>query len=189
MPNINKKKIIVDVDSTLWDFCYYFHKELSAINKDIPNWDTWKWDTPFKYVEAKYVLKAIDYLHKAQESFSPFKDARTFLNDLSNNYHIIIASHRKPEYKIYLEKWLYKNKLKHDEVHTIVNKKKLFSDKDIVAIVDDCPDTLDAALEGGVLPIGIKYSWNKHCNQAVLLKDLTEINKYLKEKSSEMSKV
>lgn len=169
-----KKKLIVDVDSTLWEFDKPFFKFLSAFNDDVPTPDKWEWDTPSRYDNF---FDVVNHIHFTQLAYPPFDDAKYFLDKVKEHFYIIIASHRKDKFKDTLIKWLNNHKLYYDEVHVSRDKSVLFNDA--FAIVDDCPSTLEKAYEQGIIPLTITYNWNKHCGFAGGYGNLTDIGEVL----------
>lgn len=171
-----KKKLIVDVDSTLWEFDKPFFKFLSAFNDDVPTPDKWEWDTPSRYDNF---FDVVNHIHFTQLAYPPFDDAKEFLDKVKEHFYIIIASHRKDKFKDTLIKWLNNHKLYYDEVHVSRDKTELFRDQDVIAIVDDCPNTLDNAYKNGLITLTLPYNWNKN-SCAIKLNSLTEIGEYLR---------
>ncbi len=84
--------------------------------------------------------------------------AQAFLSALkANDYHITIASHRSPNYRIQTEKWLEKHGLVYDELHLSFHKTQLFTESTDV-VVDDSPAmVLEKAVDKGVRATGLLF--------------------------------
>jgi hypothetical protein len=155
---------IIDIDNTLWQFCDAFYEELRKINEDFPvpenwiNWDMWK-----GYCTEQDFYKAVNAIHFNQDSpdYQPYPEARGFLLALrQRGYHIIIASHRTPEFMPQTERWLKHHGLVHDDLHLSHHKTRLFNDSTDV-VVDDAPQVLEKAVQNGALATGLLFPWNR----------------------------
>lgn len=155
------KKIIVDIDNTLWDFAPVLYERIKKINPDmIPpsSWLTWDFWKP--YLGAREFYFIIREIHKDQCIFEPYPDAGFFLSSLrERGFYIIIASHREKDTLDAAVEWLTKYNLTFDDIHLSHDKTILFND--CWAVVDDSPLTLDKAAEMGILRAGLKNPWNK----------------------------
>ena len=119
----------------------------------------------------------INYIHLRQDMFESYPDAREFLLFLKQTgYEIVIASHRKSEFYPPLENFLKKNFLTYTTIHISYDKTILFPSA--VAIIDDCPHTLDKARDVGLITSGILYSWNKHTTHK-LYSNLRDVKQFL----------
>jgi hypothetical protein len=172
------KKIIVDIDNTLWNFAFVLHERMKNIDPAIPlpsEWhvfDFWK-----NYVSPKIFYKIISGIHMDQDKFFPYPDARMFLAALKEEgFHIIIASHREKGTFDVTAKWLNRNYLIFDELHLSNDKTVLFDD--CLAIIDDSPFTLRKARNAGILAAGLKMPWNED-EEYPLFDNLMEIYRYL----------
>jgi len=173
------KKIIVDIDNTLWDFASVFYERIKKVKPDfVPptgwhTFDFWK-----AYLTPKEFYGIIRDIHMDQEKFPPYPQAEHFLFMLKESgFHVIIASHREKGTFDVAERWLKQNNLIFDELHISHDKTVLFDD--CSAIVDDSPITLKKAVKAGIIGVGLKMPWNEK-EDCVLFDDLIETLRYLK---------
>jgi FMN phosphatase YigB (HAD superfamily) len=159
------KIAIIDIDNTLWQFSDAFFEELRKINKDFPSpeyWTHW-WSMWQGYCAEQDFYRAISAVHLKQDSdnYQPYPEAKGFLSGLKQGgYHIIIASHRSPEFMDQTERWLKKHGLLYDGIHLSHHKTELFNTETNV-VVDDAPDALEKAVENGALATGLLFPWNR----------------------------
>lgn len=155
------KKIIVDIDNTLWDLAPVLYGRMKELNPHMPppaKWDNWDFWLP--YIEMKQAYTVLHHVHLEQENFAPYHDASWFLQSLKDlGFYIIIASHRRKEALGPTTRWLDKNGLAYDEVHLSYDKTVLFGT--CWGIVDDSPETLAKAREAGIIRTGLKNPWNE----------------------------
>ena len=158
------RKAIVDIDNTLWHFCDALYEELRKINGNFPapahwtHWDMWE-----KHCSLDEFLGAVNAVHLNQHSdkYRPYPEAKEFLLALKGNgYHIIIASHRSPDYRRQTALWLENHDLVYDELDLSFRKTRLF-DSSTNVVVDDAPDVLEKAVENGVMATGLLFPWNR----------------------------
>jgi hypothetical protein len=158
------KTAIIDIDNTLWQFCDAFYEELRKINANFPIPENWtRWDLWEGYCTELDFSKAINTIHADQdnERFQPYPEAKGFLFALrQNGYHITIASHRDPIYRIPTEKWLNRHGLLYDALHLSHHKTDLFN-RSTDVVVDDAPQVLEKAVESGALATGLLFPWNR----------------------------
>jgi FMN phosphatase YigB (HAD superfamily) len=173
------KKIIVDIDNTLWDFASVFYERIKKVNPDfVPptgwhTFDFWK-----AYLSPKEFYSIIRDIHMDQEKFPPYPQAESFLLSLKDNgFYVVIASHREKGTFDVTKKWLNQNNLIFDEIHISHDKSVLF--EDCSAIVDDSPITLKKAVKAGIIGVGLRMPWNEK-EDCVLFDDLAETLQYLK---------
>jgi hypothetical protein len=175
-------KIVVDVDETLWSFSRAFYNSVRRHGYDIPVPKEWHyWSIFWLYIPKKDAFPIFDEIHSHQTNYKPYADARKFLKSLHKmGYEIIIASHRNPKYKDELRKWLDKNKLPYDYIHTSYDKTALFDDPEIKIVVDDRSETLEIALKKGKVALGLVKPWNKKCGAHLnLFETLTDIGNHI----------
>jgi len=75
-----QKRIIVDIDNTLWDFGSVLWEYLKGINASTPEPTAWcKWDFWMDYVTEKEFYKVVREIHINQnhQNFSPYAEARS----------------------------------------------------------------------------------------------------------------
>jgi len=175
------KKIIVDIDNTLWDFAPVLYERMKEVNPDIITFIDWsKFDFWKSYMSARTFYSIIKSIHIDQERFIPFPDAQLFLTSLKEmNTHIIIASHREKGTLDATVKWLKKNDLIFDEIHLSYDKTVLFTD--CRAVVDDSPFTLEKAARAGIIATGLKMPWNEK-EDYTLFHNLPEVLHFLKDR-------
>ncbi len=176
---VNGKRIIIDIDNTLWDFAPVLWEGLKEVNSDVPDPSEWNhWDFWKEYVSEKVLYRKIREIHIRQEMFLPFTDAEVFLSSLKDSgHHIIIASHRDDNTFDITERWLRKFNLIFDEIHLSHDKSVLFSE--CYAVVDDSPLLLGEAMKSGLTACGLKKPWNNGFEYP-LFESLFEVFEYLK---------
>lgn len=177
------KKIIVDIDNTLWYFAPILYEKLKAINNNIPEIEEWKeWNFWEGYISRKDFYKSINEIHINQHKYGVFDDAKEFLEYLKYDmkYEIIIASHRIEASKQSTITWLNKHNLYFDSIHLSNNKTILFNDVTVDGIVDDAPDIIEKANNKNIKAFGIKYPWN-HKHHELLDESLTNIKQKMAE--------
>lgn len=175
---MKNKTIIVDLDSTLWDF----HKAMCDLQKsrfgsnyydhtDFVEWDSWN-----LFLTEKEFCGLYHEIHMNQHRYKPFKEAENFLKELKNSgFYVIIASHRDNDSKKATKMFLRNHNLVYNKLHLSQDKTVLFNKAGY--IVDDCPRTLEKALDEGLKCFSLKYDWNKHLEDKVFLTD--NLNKIL----------
>ena len=173
------KKIIVDIDNTLWDFASVLYERMKKVKSTVilpsewDDFDFWK-----SYMSARTFYSIIKSIHVDQERFIPFPDAQLFLTSLKElDIHIIIASHREKGTLTATVNWLKKNDLVFDEIHLSYDKTVLFDD--CWAVVDDSPFTLEKAARAGITATGLKMPWNEK-EEYPLFHNLPEVLQHLK---------
>lgn len=156
------KTVIVDIDNTLWDFATVLYEKLKKVNSELPEVSEWHcWDFWKPYISRKDFYFAINEIHREQDKYGVFADAKDFLDYLkSKNYNIVIASQRELRSKQATLNWLQKHKLLFDELHLLSDKSVLFNNN-VFAVVDDSPHVLSKARENNLVISGIKFPWNK----------------------------
>jgi FMN phosphatase YigB (HAD superfamily) len=176
------KRIIVDIDNTLWDFAAPFWKKIRHLG--VPRPSEWTGDFWKDYFTVEQFLRLIDEVHEEQDAGSlPFPEAAPFLAALkTRGCPITIASHRNPASRGVTEKWLKVHGLAYDELYVGPDKTVLFDDHQV--IVDDSAELLDKAATKGLITAGLRYPWNRdsgHC----LFENLSEILVYLNARERE----
>ena len=177
------RKIIIDIDDTLWDFISVFYKRMEKAYPDVvlpANWrDLLFWlrhASPETLPDAINIMRGIHM----EDQFSPFPEARYFLTSLKDRgFRIIIASHRDKEAADATTRWLMQNNLIFDDLHLSKDKTVLFHD--CWAVVDDSPIILGKAKKAGIIGVGLKTLWNEK-EDCLLFNDLLGILPYLDEK-------
>lgn len=177
------KKIIVDIDNTLWDLAPVFFEYLKRYNPEIPVEDLKRGETRLKgYIPREDLYGVLKEIHKRQDQFEPYLEARDFLANLKDmGFFVIIASIRDEEARDATERWLKKYGLIYDELHLSNDKTILF--KDAWAIVDDSIWTLDKAAQTGIVRTGLRNVWNDGRGHP-LFDSLSEVLDYLRKQCS-----
>ena len=171
------RRIIVDIDNTLWDFASIFEVKLKEEIPGIPPFNEWEWDFYREYITEEELYRIVNDIHRVQHLFEPFPSARWFLDSLFNiGCDVIIASHRHENSRDVTETFLKKHNLHHSELHLSYNKAILFDS--CTAIVDDSPHLLDKARKMGLICTGLRYPWNKNTSHA-LFQSLEEVLEFL----------
>jgi len=173
------KKIIVDIDNTLWDFAPVLYERIKKVEPRIGPPKTWHvFDFWKPFISPGMFYSIIKDIHMEQGLFTPYPESPFFLSSLKEmGFHIVIASHRENVSFDVTKKWLHNKNLVFDELHVSNNKAVLFNE--CVAIVDDSPFTLQKASAAGMIATGLKMPWNKD-DDYVLFDNLSEIIQYLK---------
>jgi FMN phosphatase YigB (HAD superfamily) len=173
------KKIIVDIDNTLWDLAPVFFEYLKKYNPDIPVEDLKRGETRLKgYIPREDLFGVLKEIHMRQDEFQPYPGAKEFLLALKEmGLYIIIASIRDEEAREATEAWLKKHELAYDDLHLSNDKTVLFPDS--WAIVDDSTWTLDKAYQAGIVRTGLVNVWNANRGHP-LFPTLKEVLEYLK---------
>ena len=57
------KKIIVDIDNTLWDFASVFREMIKKVAPTVPPVDEWKWDFYMEYVSLEELYSICNAIH------------------------------------------------------------------------------------------------------------------------------
>lgn len=171
------KKVIVDIDNTLWYFAPVLYEKLRNINPNFPYIEEWnEYDFWRDHVDKKSFYKCVNEIHMNQDKYGVYNDAKKFIHFLKNelNLHIIIASHRIEASRSATVKWLNKHGIIYDELHLSNDKTKLFDDMSIVRICDDAPDVINKALEKNIKVCGLRHPWNKQYHD-ILYESLMDI--------------
>jgi len=173
-----ERKIIVDIDNTLWEFAPVLYECLREVSPSIlpmEKWGGWKfWEKEMDTGTFYRVLKSI---HMRQEEFAPYPDARQFLISLKERgFRILIASHREEEAYEPTIRWLRRYELVFDELHILDDKSVLFDGA--FGIVDDSPITLAKAMKAGIVTTGLAFPWNRGLD-CPLFKTLPEVLAYI----------
>jgi len=174
------RKIIVDIDNTLWDFAPVLYERIKTASHDVNrpqewhSFDFWKAAMP-----PDVFYRIITTIHMDQEQFTPYPEARNFLRSLKDlDMHITIASHREKTTRDVTMNWLRRHNLPCDEIHLSFDKTVLFDDS--WAVVDDSPLLLRRAAAAGIIGTGLKMPWNDTGEYAVF-DTLTEVLAHLRE--------
>jgi hypothetical protein len=172
------RRIVVDIDNTLWDLAPVLYERLHEASPDFPHHSQWRtWNFWKGLIPAERLYRIIRDVHMEQDTFEPYRESRDFLERLrQKKFYIVIASHREKETLASTHRWLNKHDLPFDEIHLSYDKTVLFDD--CWAIVDDSPMTLEKARQAGIVRAGLKNPWNE-TEDHPLFTDLSEIYEYL----------
>ena len=172
------KKIIVDIDNTLWDLSPELWEHLKAVNPKMPPPSQWfHWDFWEGYASLRDLYRVLRKIHYQQDSYPAYPDSKPFLASLKERgFHILIASHREKGTFEPTVRWLKKHGLAFDEVHLMDDKSVLFDSS--WAIIDDSPVTLEKAAQAGILRAGLLTPWNANSGHP-LFQTLPEILEYI----------
>ena len=177
----DRRKIIVDIDNTLWDLAPVLWRSLLEANPDLPPPAEWKeWNFWEGNIDKDNLFRILRKIHMRQHLYAPYPESKGFLAALhERKLHITIASHRSQDSLAATTQWLRENELPFDEIHLSRDKSVLFDGS--AAIVDDSPVTLDKAARCGLLRTGLLNPWNAHTDHP-LFKSLGEVLAYLDER-------
>ena len=156
-----QRRIIVDIDNTLWNLAPELGDALMKINPQMPPPALWSGRKAIEqYLPLKEFFRVLKEIHMRQETYAPFPESEFFLASLrKRGFYIIIASHRHQETYGPTVNWLGKNRLLFDEIHLSYDKSVLFPTS--LALVDDSPMNLRKAVEAGILGTGLLSPWNE----------------------------
>jgi hypothetical protein len=173
------KKLIVDLDNTLWDLAAVLYERMVKVNPTLPQPSEWhEFDFWKRYVSPRTFYSLIRGIHMDQTTFSPYQDAGLFLTSLEKmDFHIIIASHREKGTLDATARWLQSNDLVFDEIYLSYDKTVLFDG--CWGVVDDSPFTLRKAEKAGIVGTALQMPWNEE-EDYPLFANLEEILQYLK---------
>jgi hypothetical protein len=173
-----ERRIIVDIDNTLWNLSPVLWEHLTTVNPKMPEPSAWNyWDFWEKYVTKKGLYQVLENIHMQQDQYLPYPESKHFLEALKGKgFKIVIASHREKKTYGVTEKWLRQNELLFDEIHLSHDKSVLFSNS--WGIVDDSPITLDKAASAGIVRTGLLNPWNADSAHP-LFDNLTEVLNYI----------
>lgn len=173
------KRIVVDIDNTLWDLAPVFYERMRDMSPGLPAASEWReWDFWRSYLTPKAVYKVLDSIQMEQDSFRPFADAGEFLSDLKGmGFYIIVASHRRAGTLDPTTRWLRNNGLVYDEIHLSQDKTVLFDT--CWGVVDDSPETLGRARDAGIVRAGLRNPWNEGEDHP-LFDTLGQVSDYLR---------
>jgi HAD superfamily hydrolase (TIGR01509 family) len=176
-----RRRIIVDIDNTLWHLAPELWEELKKMNPEMPPPEEWDSRRSIeRFMPIKEFFRVLKVIHMRQEIYPPLPDAEYFLRALKERgFYIVIASHRSPETYEPTVNWMQKHRLAHDEIHLSYDKSVLFPGS--IALVDDSPINLSKALEAGILGTGLLFPWNENSGFP-LFKTLSEVLGYLDSK-------
>ena len=173
-----RRRIIVDIDNTLWHLAPELWAALKKVNPKMP--PPAEWDSRGsieRFLPIKEFFRVLKVIHMRQETYPPFPDAEYFLRALTERgFYLVIASHRSPDTYEPTVKWMKKYRLAHDEIHLSYDKSVLFPGS--IALVDDSPINLSKAAEAGILGTGLLFPWNEKSGFP-LFKTLSEVLGYL----------
>jgi len=174
------KRIIVDIDNTLWDLAPVLYARMREVSPALPPRAEWPTKDHWRqHITVDMVLTILDAIHMEQDRFAPYGDAADFLSALKKmDFYIIIASHRTGQALDATTKWLQKNSLAYDQIHLSYDKTVLFNDS--WGVVDDNLDTLRKAKLAGIMRTGLKTPWNEG-EEHPLFDNLTQVLGYIEE--------
>ena len=175
------KRIIVDIDNTLWDFGAVLWAHMRRLNSSVPEpmyWD--KWDFWVEYLSEREFYSVVREIHINQnhQNFSPYAEARDFLISLKDlGFSVIIASHREKYTLNSTLNWLNTHELIYDEVHLENDKSILFENS--YAVIDDSPALLEKAERLGKVRTGLSHPWNIESGHPLFV-NLNEVYRYIR---------
>ncbi len=179
---MEQKIVMVDVDSTLWDFGLELSKRMSAKfpEKEIPlEFDTWNAPLDFFDCQNDAYDLFVD-IHKTQHTYGTFKHANFLVRNLRRaGYYILIASNRKPVTKPFLMEWLEINDIVYDEVYCDVDKRELFDTHDISLVIDDSPYIQESTMNLDIPVLTLRYKYNKSIRGTKKFDNLLQMNEYV----------
>jgi FMN phosphatase YigB (HAD superfamily) len=179
---MSKPIAIVDVDETLWAFHDAVFATGSEMGVRIPKRrECTGWEAIYKYSGQDQVIEVFNRVHSHQCSYNPYPYAEQFLKFMKSKFHVIIASHRKDEYRAELVEWLKIHDLVYDEVVVSSDKTSMFDNPRVAVVVDDRADTINAALAKNKIGVGLRKPWNtcSEYSSMTLFDNLEDIQDFL----------
>jgi hypothetical protein len=177
------KRVLVDVDSTLWGFTEELIKRMRVKfpTKTIPD-EFDNWDHPVSFFND--FCEALDMfcdIHTDQDTFDPFPHAREMLDLLKEkDYHIHIASNRPSHTIEYLIKWLDLNELPYDSLFCDEDKKDLWDEHEFELVIDDAPKTQLYAEKMGSQVLTLRYKYNEHIQKSCKFNSLVSMSDFIR---------
>ena len=155
------RRVIVDVDGTLWDLHTPLNKLLAKLYPGFPPDLPTDWNYFESYITKDQFYAAVDVVHKTQSDYPAFVGAGYLFNVLSQlDLEIVVASHRAPNTAHLLARWLNENDLEPCSIlYTGNDKKPFIRQGDIV--IDDAPATIQYALANGASSYYLSWPWNE----------------------------
>jgi len=174
----SKKVVLVDVDSTLWDFSgemIFRMREMFPAATVPDEFQTWEQPLDFfQYHQDAYDMFAD--IHSHQHSYGVFPFAAQLLKALKEkDYYILIASNRHNYTKIALTQWLLKHGLAFDEIYCDLDKRELLDRRKIDLIIDDSPKVQICGIEKGIEIWTLKYKYNSQIEKTRKFNSLREM--------------
>jgi FMN phosphatase YigB (HAD superfamily) len=172
------RRIIVDIDNTLWDLAPELWARLKQVNPEMPSPAEWNSRKSIeRFMPIQEFFRVLKEIHLRQESYPPFPESESFLRALrEREFHLVIASHRSPDTYESTVNWMRKYRLAYDEIHLSYDKSVLFPDS--IALVDDSPVNLHKAVEAGIVGTGLLCPWNENSGYP-LFQSLIGVLEYL----------
>lgn len=159
---MDKKVIIVDVDSTMYDFLTPLYQKLRVIKPDVTHpmaVNTWG-----KYIEevgSKEFYRIVNQIHEEIRLLEPFRGIKPLLDLFwCEGYTIVVATHRLPTLKQSLVEWLDHHQIHYDGIFCDTSKKTDLFNEETYLVIDDCPATIRTAIEKGIPVWTIRYNYN-----------------------------
>jgi FMN phosphatase YigB (HAD superfamily) len=173
-----QRRIIVDIDNTLWNLAPELWAKLKQVNPAMPSPAEWgSRQSIERFLPIKEFFRVLKEIHMRQESYPPFPESESFLRGFrERGFYLVIASHRSSDTYESTVRWMKKYRLAFDEIHLSYDKSILFPSS--LALVDDSPMNLRKAVEAGILGTGLLAPWNENSGYP-LFKTLIEVLGYL----------
>ena len=173
-----QRRIVVDIDNTLWNLAPELWAKLKQVNPAMPSPAEWgSRQSIERFLPIKEFFRVLKEIHMRQESYPPFPESESFLRGLrERGFYLVIASHRSSDTYESTVRWMKKYRLGYDEIHLSYDKSVLFPDS--IALVDDSPVNLHKAVEAGIVGTGLLCPWNENSGFP-LFKTLSEVLGYL----------
>lgn len=172
-----KIRILIDIDNVLVPFGLVLKKELDLFSKKSVPFHLWKWEVWTQYDISKSAFyKIVDRIHRDIHQFTPFPNSVSVINQLANNYFIMIASDRKKYFYNITKKWLDDNNISYHRLYLGV--KEMWSDYFDIAF-DDSPSMQQSFLDKNKKVFSFRYSWCLQDSRIIFIDDWQEIINYL----------
>lgn len=176
-----QKIVMVDIDSTLWDFIgeLVLRMRTRFPYKNVPDkFETW--ECPINFFNNKHEAYSIfNDIHMNQSEFGIYPYAKELLDSLKENYIVHIASNRIPKSKCETEKWLKKHDIFYDDLFCSLDKRELFHQFNYKLVIDDAPHVQQAALQKNIPVITLETNYNKHIAGTIKFNCLNDMKKFI----------
>ena len=155
------KRIIVDVDGTLWDLHTPLIKALSESHPGFPTEMPTEWNWFQSYISNAQFAAMVRRIHDVQYAFRPFDGAAYLFDVLAKHtdLEIFVASHRDRNTASTLSGWLQDNRCyPYSCLYTGPDKLDFLRSGDI--IIDDAPKTILNSIALGADVYYLEHPWN-----------------------------
>jgi len=156
-------RIAIDIDSTLhhyWNLLSEAARRRFGI--DLPYEEQFDWGITRLRPHQLHLCIQETHCDEAILAGVPYPNAvETVSRWRADGHYIHITSHRDPHTYDATARWLEQIGLPYDDLHTSHDKVGRALELGIELLVDDSPENLLRAIEGGILTATISHPWNR----------------------------